>query len=128
MDLRTRGPARGARRLRPSVAGYHTDPKQPLPFAALASQKNHMSLYLMGLYCGCDNASGKETSDAKWFRAAWAKTGKQLDMGKACVRFTKLDALPLDVLGEAIRRVPAKTYIDRYQATMAATTRAKKAR
>jgi Domain of unknown function (DU1801) len=84
-------------------AGYHCDPKQPLPFAGLASQKNYMSLYLMCVY--------GDTNHSKWFREAWAKTGKKLDMGKACVRFKKLDDLPLDVIGEAIKRVPTKTYI-----------------
>ena len=91
--------------------GYHCDPKQPLPFAALASQKNYMSLYLMSVYCGCvdDNPGNRH---AQWFREAWAKTGKKLNMGKACIRFKKIEDLPLDVIGEAIRRVPASMYID----------------
>jgi len=95
--------------------GYHTDPKQGLPFAALASQKNCMSLYLMGLYCGCvDGVS--DTALVRWFRDAWAKAGKKkLDMGKSCIRFKKLDDIPLDVIGEAIRRVPALVYIDMYE-------------
>ncbi len=70
-------------------AGYHCDPKQPLPFAALASQKGHMSVHLMFAYVS--DASGAESGESKWFREAWAKTGKKLDMGKACVRFKKLD-------------------------------------
>ena len=102
-------------------AGYHTDPKQPLPFAALASQKNHMALYLMGVYCGCTAGPGGETRDTLWFREAWARTGKKLDMGKACVRFKKLENVALDVVGEAIRRIPAKTYIKRYQEVLAKT-------
>jgi hypothetical protein len=102
-------------------AGYHTDPKQPLPFAALASQKNHMALYLMGVYCGCAEGADGETADMKWFRDAWARTGKKLDMGKACLRFKKLENLALDVVGEAIRRIPAKTYVARYEAVMATT-------
>jgi hypothetical protein len=106
-------------------AGYHTDPKQPLPFAALASQKNHMALYLMGTYCGCVEGPGGETADTAWFRAAWAKTGKKLDMGKSCVRFTKIENVALDVVGEAIRRVPAKVYVARYEAVMAQTKGAK---
>lgn len=85
-------------------AGYHCDPKQPLPFAALASQKNYMSLYLMCVY--------GDSPHAKWFKDAWAKTGKKLDMGKACVRFKKLDDVALDVIGEAIKRVPARKYIE----------------
>jgi hypothetical protein len=85
-------------------AGYHCDPKQPLPFAALGSQKNHMAIYLMCAY--------GDSEVATWFKAAWAKTGKKLDMGKSCVRFKKLDDLALDVIAELIRRVPAKKYIE----------------
>ncbi|MDO8630473.1 MAG: DUF1801 domain-containing protein [Phycisphaerales bacterium] len=95
-------------------AGYHCDPRQPLPFANLASQKNHMALYLMSIYLG-------ESEEEKRFRAAWAKTGKKLDMGKCCIRFKKLDDLALDVIGEAIRRVPVKTYIERYEAILRRT-------
>jgi hypothetical protein len=97
-------------------AGYHCDPKQPLPFANLASQKNYMSLYLMCVYGDSDLS--------RWFQQAWAKTGKKLDMGKACVRFKKLEDLALDVIGEAIRRVPAKTYIAHCEA--ASKTRTKR--
>jgi hypothetical protein len=93
-------------------AGYHCDPRQPLPFAALASQKNHMSLHLMCVY-------GAPELEA-WFSAAWRKTGKKLDMGKACLRFRRLDDLALDVLGEAIRRVPANAFIAHYEATFRA--------
>ena len=95
--------------------GYHTDPAQPLPFAALASQKNHMALYLIGLYCGCTEDASGETPDARWFREAWTRTGKKLDMGKSCIRFSNQDQVPLDVLAEAIRRIPAKVYIQRYE-------------
>ena len=94
-------------------AGYHCDPKQPLSFAALASQKGHMSLYMMGLYIGPE---GKEPPEAREFREAWVKTGRKLDMGKACVRFKKLEDVALDVVGEAIRRLPVKVYLDRYRA------------
>ena len=76
-------------------AGYHCDPKQPLPFAGLASQKNYMSLYLMCVY-------GNE-GEREWFHEQWTKSGKKLDMGKACVRFKKLEDVPLDVIGEAQR-------------------------
>src|SRR5215471_7081300 len=97
--------------------GYHCDPGQPLPFAALASQKNYMSLYLMSVYCGCvDRSPGNK--HAQWFRDAWAKTGKKLDMGKACIRFKKVDDLPLDLIGEAIRRVPASKYIEFCEASL----------
>jgi hypothetical protein len=94
-------------------AGYHCDPRQPLGFAHLASQKNYMALYLMCVY--------GESELARWFREAWAKTGKKLDMGKACVRFKKLDDLALDVIAEVIRRVPAKTYIAHCEAVLGAT-------
>src|SRR5262249_45367252 len=93
-------------------AGYHCDPKQPLPFAALASQKGYMSLYLMSIY-------GHEELRS-WFEKSWAEAGKKLDMGKSCVRFKKLDDLALGVVGEAIRRVPARTYIEYVESARAA--------
>lgn len=108
-------------------AGYQCDPKQPLPFAALASQKSYVSLYLMGLYFGC--TCDHETDNAKWFRETWAKSGKKkLDMGKRCVRFKKLDEVALDVIGEAVRRMPAQLYIERYQQGLAAAGRDRPAR
>lgn len=91
--------------------GYHCDPKQPLPFGGLASQKNKMSLYLMCLY--------GNSEQEKWFKSAWARTGKKLDMGKACIRFSKVEDLALEVIAEAIRRVPAAAYIARYQSNLA---------
>jgi hypothetical protein len=99
-------------------AGYHCDPKQPLPFAGLASQKGHMSLYLMSTYM----MAGED----EWFRKAWAKTGKKLDMGKACVRFKTLDGVALDVVGEAVRRVPAAKYVANYVAVLDTRTKAAK--
>jgi hypothetical protein len=84
--------------------GYHCDPQQPLPFAGLASQKNHMSLYIMTLYTG--------SVDESWFAKEWKKTGKKLDMGKCCIRFRKLDDLALKVIAETLRRSPAKSYMD----------------
>jgi hypothetical protein len=89
-------------------AGYHANPKEPLPFASLASQKNHMAIYLMCLY--------SDGAQEEWFRQAWAAAGKKLDMGKSCVRFKKLEDVPLEVLGEAIRRVPARDFIANYEA------------
>jgi len=88
-------------------SGYHCDPTQPLPFVCLASQKNYMSLYL-----GCVYGNAERE---RWFREAWAKTGKKLDMGKSCLRFKKLDDLALDVIGETIRRLPARTFIREYE-------------
>jgi hypothetical protein len=101
-------------------AGYHCDPKQALPFAGLASQKNHMSLYLMCCY--------GETEHARWFKDAWKQTGKKLDMGKACIRFRKLDDLALDVIGEAIKRVPAKKYIAHYEEALKSMAKGKNKR
>jgi hypothetical protein len=88
-------------------AGYHCDPDQPLTFAALASQKNHMAIYLMTVY------GNKETEN--WFVKAYKASGKKLDMGKSCVRFKKLEDLPLDVIGQAIARVPVEKYIKAYE-------------
>ena len=91
-------------------AGYHTDPKQPLPFASLASQKDYMSLYMMTVY--------GEGAEETWFRDEWAKTGKTLEMGKSCIRFKRLEDLALNVIGEAIRRVPVKRFIEHYESVI----------
>jgi hypothetical protein len=91
-------------------AGYHCDPRQPLPFAALGAQKNHLSLYLMAVY-------GDEGL-RDWFEQAWKASGRKLDMGKSCVRFRRLEDVPLDVVAEAIRRVPAKAYVARVQSAL----------
>ncbi len=99
-------------------AGYHCDPKQPLPFAALASQKNHMSLYLGCLY------TAEDDQERAWFEQAWTNSGRKLDMGKSCVRFKRIDDVPLEVVGEAIRRMPAKRFIEAYKAARAATASA----
>lgn len=101
-------------------AGYHCNPALPLPFAALASQKNHMSLSLMSIY-------GDGNPEEQWLRKAWAATGKKLDMGKACIRFKRLEDVPLDVVGEAIRRVKAQEYARRYEETLASHNAARKA-
>lgn len=87
--------------------GYHCDPKQPLPFAGLASQKNHMGIYLFCIY-----GSPEETER---FREAWTKTGKKLDMGKSCVRFKKLEDVPLRVVGNTIKRVKLKKFVKHYE-------------
>jgi hypothetical protein len=91
-------------------AGYHCDPKQPLPFAVLGSQKNYMSLHLMCLY-STGAPDGPAAKLQEWFRTEWAKTGKKLDMGKACINFKRADDLALDVIGEVFRKVPAKKWI-----------------
>ena len=84
---------------------------EPLAIAALASQKRYMSLYLMGIYANED--------DAWWFREKWTLSGKRLDMGKSCVRFRKLDDVPLDVVGAAIERTSAEDLIADYERSRA---------
>ncbi|MDX2131670.1 MAG: DUF1801 domain-containing protein [Planctomycetota bacterium] len=86
--------------------GYHCDPRQPLPFAGLASQKNHMSVYLMSMY----GSPGGEAA----FRRDWEATGRKLDMGKCCIRFKRLEQVALDVLGKSIREMPAHRWIEHY--------------
>ena len=82
---------------------------QPLMYAALASQKRYMSLYLTNVY-------GDEGS-AEWFRQRYAASGKKLNMGKSCVRFRKLEDLPLDVVGEAIALTPLNEFLEIYRAS-----------
>lgn len=89
---------------------------QPLCVAGLASQKNAMSLYLMTVY------GHKETET--WFKREYAKTGKKLDMGKSCLRFRKLDDLPLDVIAQTIARVPMEEYIATYERVRGRSLRA----
>ena len=95
--------------------GYHCDPSKPLMMAALSSQKNNLTVYLMSVY--------GDKSERAWFQKAWAKTGKKLNMGGCCVRFTTVEDAALDVIGEAIRRTPAKAYIESYVQTLAGTGR-----
>lgn len=99
-------------------AGYHCDPKQPLPFAGLASQKGHMSLYLCTLY--------QNPELEAWFKAKFAEAGKKLDMGKGCVRFKKLEDLPLDVVGEAVGRMTVDEVVANYETQRAKSKGAKK--
>jgi len=99
--------------------GYHCAPEQPVPFASLASQKNHMAIYLMCIY-----------GDAKqkaWFEKAWKKTGLRLDMGKSCVRFRKIEDVPLDLIEEAVRRVPVEQFLAHYEKSIPASKRKKRA-
>ncbi|UXX80386.1 DUF1801 domain-containing protein [Reichenbachiella carrageenanivorans] len=77
--------------------------KKPLMYAALASQKNHMSVYLSGIYC---DKSLKEN-----FEMDYHASGQKLDMGKSCVRFRKLEHLPLEVIGRAIAATDMDTFV-----------------
>jgi hypothetical protein len=95
--------------------GYHCDPSKPLMMAALSSQKNNLSVYLMSVY--------SDKAERAWFQKAWAKSGKKLNMGGSCIRFTKVEDAALDVIGEAIRRTPAKAYVESYVKLLASTGR-----
>ena len=89
--------------------------KQPLMYAALASQKRHMALYLTNVY-------GDGSLEA-WFRERYKATGKRLDMGKSCVRFRKLNDLPLDLVGETIAKTPIDEFLEIYKASRTGTRR-----
>jgi len=88
--------------------GYHCDPRQPLPFAGLAAQKNNISVYLMSVYM--------RPGEAERFAKAWQATGKKLDMGKSCVRFKRAEDAALEVIGAAIKSMPLAEYIATYEA------------
>jgi Domain of unknown function (DU1801) len=80
---------------------------EPLCYAALASQKNYMAVYLMGVY------GSKDTET--WFRSSFKERGKKLDMGKSCVRFKTVEDLPLDVIGQAIARHSVEEWVSLYR-------------
>ena len=80
---------------------------QALQYAALSSQKNYMSLYLMNIY--------SDEAVERWFVEKYKASGKRLDMGKACVRFKSLQDLPIDLVGEAIALTPVARFIERYE-------------
>ena len=82
---------------------------QPLVYAALASQKNFMSLYLMNIY--------GDTEVEQWFVEQYRARGKKLNMGKSCVRFKSLSDLPLSLIGEAIARTSVAQFIELYEAS-----------
>lgn len=90
--------------------GYHCNPKQPLPFANLASQKQYVSVYLYCVY--------SDEKEAEWFRRTWEKSGCKLNMGKSCVRFRKLEDIPLKVIGQAVKRIPVKKFIATYESAV----------
>jgi hypothetical protein len=92
-------------------AGYHVDPKQPLPFLAIACQKHFIALYHMGLY------SSPEL--LKWFTNEYPKHSKaKLDMGKSCVRFKKPDAIPYKLIGELVSKMTPSEWIKVYERTI----------
>lgn len=89
-------------------AGYHCKPSEPLPFAGIASQKNSINFYHMGIY--------SEPKLLEWFVAEYPKHCKQkLDMGKSCIRFKKTDDIPYGLIGELMKKMSATEWIEVYE-------------
>lgn len=89
-------------------AGYHCKPSEPLPFASIASQKNSINFYHMGIYA--------DPELLNWFVAEYPKHCKRkLDMGKSCIRFKKLDEIPYELIGELMTKMTAKEWVDIYE-------------
>jgi hypothetical protein len=89
-------------------AGYHCNPQQALPFVCIASQKNFISLYHMGVYAMPELL--------KWFESEYPKHSKtRLDMGKSCIRFKKPDQIPFELIGQLMKKVTVKDWIDVYE-------------
>ena len=92
-------------------AGYHCDPKLPLPFMSIASQKNFIAVYHMGVY------ADKELYD--WFINEYPKhTKSKLDMGKSCIRFKKPELIPFDLIGELASKMTTQDWIDLYETNL----------
>jgi uncharacterized protein YdhG (YjbR/CyaY superfamily) len=90
-------------------AGYHCDPKQPLPFMNIASQKNFIAFYHMGMY------ANKKLLD--WYTKEYQKhCNKKLDMGKSCLRFKKVEDIPYKLIGELTKKMSASEWIEIYEA------------
>lgn len=88
--------------------GYHCDPKLPLPFVTIASQKNFMALYHMGLYA--DDAL------LTWFVSEYPKHSKgKLDMGKSCVRFKKTDDIPFELIAALMQKMTVEDWVSLYE-------------
>ncbi len=89
-------------------AGYHCDPKMPLPFMSVASQKNFTAVYHMGIYA--------DPKLLKWFTDAHAKASpKRLDMGKSCIRYKKAEDIPYELIGELASKVTPDEWIAVYE-------------
>jgi Domain of unknown function (DU1801) len=92
-------------------AGYHCNPKDPLPFMGMASQKNFIAVYHMGIYA--------DPKLLKWFTAAHAKASpKKLDMGKSCIRYKKPEDIPLELIGELASKMTPDEWIAVYEKNM----------
>ena len=89
-------------------AGYHCDPKLPLPFLGFASQKNFIAVYHMGVYA--------DEKLLKWFIAEYPKHSKnKLDMGKSCLRFKKPDQIPFELIGQLVAKMTVKDWVKIYE-------------
>lgn len=89
--------------------GYHCDPVLPLPFLNIASQKNFVALYHMGIYTDPDLLD--------WFTSEYPKhVSTKLDMGKSCIRFKKMDQIPFELIGQLVRKVSPNDWITTYEA------------
>ena len=91
--------------------GYHCDPKLPLSFTAIASQKNFIALYHMGIY--------SNPKLLEWFTSEFAKhSKKKLDMGKSCMRFKKPEDIPFELIGELMRKMTVEEWINTYESIL----------
>ena len=89
-------------------SGYHCDPKTPLPFISVASQKNFIAFYHMGIYA--------DETLLNWFVAEYPKHCKtKLDMGKSCIRFKKMNDIPLELLGQLVTKMSVQDWISLYE-------------
>ncbi len=89
-------------------AGYHCDPKLPLPFINIASQKHFIALYHMGLYA--------DKQLLEWFTSEYSKqVPTKLDMGKSCVRFKKPDRIPFALIAELAGKMTVQDWVERYE-------------
>ena len=91
-------------------AGYHCNPKEPLPFLCLTNKKGHIALHAFGLYC--------MPPQKDKFVEAFNATGKKLDMGAGCIRFKKLEDIPLEVIGQMVREIHAEEFVRQYQSML----------
>lgn len=88
--------------------GYHCDPKMPLPFAGMASQKNFIAFYHMGIYADPELLA--------WFTSEFPKhSKKKLDMGKSCIRFKKPEDIPFELIGELMQKITVQDWITTYE-------------
>ena len=92
-------------------AGYHCYPKLPLPFTNIASQKNFIALYHMGIYA--------DQELLQWFQAEYAQQCKyKLDMGKSCIRFKRMDDIPYDLVGKLMQKMTPNDWITLYESAV----------